>query len=693
MIPLINLSLILVFAVAMGFGQSEENPFQLPDTVMVTAERFPSPINETPWVARTLLRQKFAHKLSLSDALDGVAGADNTGYGMPGHLSNLMLWGSSSSQLLLLYDGRPVYNFASGGFNLSEFNLSEFERIEIVKGTQSALYGSDAIGGVINLVPRIHFPNKISGSVEYGRFGFFGYNLAATKKLGNWQFDADYQRDVTDNYRRNSGVKRNNLTVKSFLQLPRSDWEAILTYRYFADSLGLPGPAPNKNNIPYYGNAESESLVNNQKDLNHSVDIRLKSNSDGNSADNYLSGEIDIFYDKKKLDYFGRYAYLTWTDSVDTIDKNAINTGNSGLTGRIHISGDNFKWSGGVEFLSGSSSVESKSIVSRTDISNAHVTFNDSKNNWSHRRDIFALWCNNSHSIGHLASLDLSGRLESVINNDRLYESFNAGFRFFPAADLSFKLAYGIAYRLPAFNDLYWPEDNYSSGNPNLIPERGENYLFSLGIKPAKNLKIDLNAFHKRVENLISWAPLGEMNEYGSPRWTPSNINHFRSNGLEMELSYSVSKIIFEGDLTFQDAKQENSELIFSGVDGSQIFSTVKRQAAFVAPLKCRMAISAEFWGINYDFDMVYTSKRRNYYQVYSFDDMYNSLITYAEKRLSESYLIGLSAEKGIGKHVIILLTINDLLNTKPVRQFGGQFDNDYPSGGRTARLKIFFHI
>jgi vitamin B12 transporter len=85
-------------------------------------------------------------------------------------LSGQFIRGSNSNQVLILLDGRPINNLGSGGFDLSEIKSEAIERIELLPGGGSVLYGSDAIGGTINIISRAPSSGAIQGSarVRYG---------------------------------------------------------------------------------------------------------------------------------------------------------------------------------------------------------------------------------------------------------------------------------------------------------------------------------------------------------------------------------------------------------------------------------------------------------------------------------------------------------------------------------------------
>jgi outer membrane cobalamin receptor len=682
--------MILILASATGFGQSEEEPYRLPDTVIVTAERFRSPISKIIWPAKALTATRIASKNSVAEALDGVAGTDLTGYGGIGHLSNIMIWGSPSSQTLLLYDGRPVYNYTSGGFNLSDYNSEELERIEIVKGTQSSFYGSDAIAGAINLIPRFNYRDKITSSLSYGSFGQFNYDFGVGHEIGDIFLNADYYGGEVDNDRTNSGVKRDCLAVKSRYFPEDGAFEIKSAYRYFQDSLGLPGATPNPDNIPYYGDIESQSTVNYQRDFNHSFDFTFSIGENSDEEDQSPEIAFGVFYEKKKLEYSGRYAYLYGQDSTDAADRNNIFGRNSGIFGKIRKRINKFDLSGGAEFLSGSSAYDAKSRIGYFNLASGDSSFSDNRTYRRHRRDTYAGWSGATYNPTNHLSLNFSGRLEAV-NGDEIYESYNMGIKYAFGANLSAGLAYGMAYRLPSFNDLYWPDDGFTEGNSSLTPEKGRNVVFSMLYSPQKSIKFNVNLFAKSVKDLISWAPVGRANSYGSPRWIPSNLNKFESGGFDCGIYIKSSdNWRISCDLAYQSATQTNKELIFSGLDGTQLFESKERDAAYIPEWKYRFGGAAELMGFEFGGDLVYTSRKVNYFAVYNYDESYNSIISYFPKWISDNYVVGVFIRKDINMNVSIMFSVNDLFDEKPVRQFGSLTDLDYRANGRTINLKIF---
>ncbi|HOD67714.1 MAG TPA: TonB-dependent receptor plug domain-containing protein, partial [candidate division Zixibacteria bacterium] len=167
-----------------NFQGSFDSPYTLPDSVVVTANRFGSSDTRSAWPTEVITVDPAAAPLSLASGLDGAAGLDVRTQGGFGALATVSNWGAFNRHLLLLYNGRPVKDYSLGGFNLAEFSPSELSRIEIVKGPQSAFYGSDAVGGVVNLIAPTALADRLEVHTTVGSFGARGVAARAARRLG-----------------------------------------------------------------------------------------------------------------------------------------------------------------------------------------------------------------------------------------------------------------------------------------------------------------------------------------------------------------------------------------------------------------------------------------------------------------------------------------------------------------------------
>lgn len=157
-----------VIGVVLAFGvtaQAEEKPAQLNELV-VTANRYATNKQEvgssiTVITAEELKQQQ---KQTVYDALRMVPGVDVARMGGSGSLTSVFMRGSNSDHTLVLLDGVELNSPSSfnGGFDFAHLNLDNIERIEVLRGPQSTLYGSQAMGGVINIITK-KGGDKLSG--------------------------------------------------------------------------------------------------------------------------------------------------------------------------------------------------------------------------------------------------------------------------------------------------------------------------------------------------------------------------------------------------------------------------------------------------------------------------------------------------------------------------------------------------
>ena len=152
-------------------------------TVNVTANRNAVPVKETLASVTVLTRADIEKSQApdLVDLLTRQAGIDMTRTGGPGSQNSLFLRGSNSNHALVLIDGIRVNSATQGLFDFAHLPLSQIDRIEIVRGPRAAFWGSDAIGGVIQIFtrdPTAAYADAYVGS--YGRAGIEAALAAAT---------------------------------------------------------------------------------------------------------------------------------------------------------------------------------------------------------------------------------------------------------------------------------------------------------------------------------------------------------------------------------------------------------------------------------------------------------------------------------------------------------------------------------
>jgi vitamin B12 transporter len=195
-------TLLLASATALAFptlvlAQDADDTTALPE-VVVTATRLPAIVAETPG-ARVIDRQAIDQRGAVfaTDILADVPGASVTRTGMGGP-ANVRLRGASPGKTLVLVDGVPVNDAAdiNGAFDFTGFELADIERIEVLSGPQSSLWGSDAIGGVIAFTTREL--DGFAAEAEAGSFDTIRGRLAGGVSMENYGFGAWVSHFDTD---------------------------------------------------------------------------------------------------------------------------------------------------------------------------------------------------------------------------------------------------------------------------------------------------------------------------------------------------------------------------------------------------------------------------------------------------------------------------------------------------------------
>ena len=161
--------------------------------MVVTADREPEPISRTGSSISVVKSETLAtsNPGSLVDALRTVPGLDISESGGPGSTTNIRLRGANTGQTLVMIDGIRINDptAASGDFDFAMFAPSAIERIEVLKGPQSALYGSDAMGGVVNIITKKGSgPAQFNVRTEAGSYGTAVTNGSMTGSTGPWSY-------------------------------------------------------------------------------------------------------------------------------------------------------------------------------------------------------------------------------------------------------------------------------------------------------------------------------------------------------------------------------------------------------------------------------------------------------------------------------------------------------------------------
>lgn len=173
------------------------------DTVNVTASRMAQTIDETLAAVTVITREDIdkSQAKDITQLLDGTQGLTMNNNGGLGKVAGIRLRGTDSKQVLVLIDGIRIGSATLGTTAFQDLPLSQIERIEVVRGPRSQLYGADAIGGVIQIFTRkgregTHF----IGDAEYGSHNTVRTALGVTGAEGNIDYSLQASVLKTDGF-------------------------------------------------------------------------------------------------------------------------------------------------------------------------------------------------------------------------------------------------------------------------------------------------------------------------------------------------------------------------------------------------------------------------------------------------------------------------------------------------------------
>ena len=130
---------------------------------------------------------------TLPDALKDVLRLNVVQTGGPGGTTSVFIRGANSNRTKVFIDGIDATDPATGTFNFEHILTWDIDRVEVVRGPQSGLYGADAIGGVINIITKKESgPGQFTGSLEGGTFGTFNQNARVSAAAERYKFYFDF---------------------------------------------------------------------------------------------------------------------------------------------------------------------------------------------------------------------------------------------------------------------------------------------------------------------------------------------------------------------------------------------------------------------------------------------------------------------------------------------------------------------
>lgn len=484
------------------------------DAVIVTATRYPVTTDESLASVTVINRADIerSQARTLPEILRGVPGVDVTSQGGYGKLTSVFLRGTNSGHALVLVDGVKIGSATSGITSWEFLPLAEIERIEIVRGPRSSLYGSEAMGGVIQIFTRQGTgPLQPRAEITAGSFHTNEVNGGVSGSDGKTSYNIHAGRFATRGFNARQPVVEFGTPLNEPDRDGYDNRYASLRLAHRLDN----GAEIELHNLYAQGNSEFDSTGNNEDDFVQSATgarLRLQPASAwntsflyGRSRDERLDFRADgsataTRFDTTRRSFTWQNDFTLETDQLLTLGYDAQNDDVSSTTSYDKTSRDNRGLFGQHQSRFGAHDV----LVSL-------------------RRD-------NNEQFGR-------------------HSTGNLGWGYALSGNRRFVASYGTAFKAPTFNDLYYP--GYS--NPNLRPEESKTMEIGLKAKEA-NYHWSAHAFRTDIDHLIAL----------DSSYIPQNISRARIEGAEVESAITLDSWRITGGLTLVNPRDESTDNVLA---------------------------------------------------------------------------------------------------------------------------------
>jgi outer membrane cobalamin receptor len=641
------------------------------DEIVVTATREEKPLKDAPG-AITLINQseiEGKNTLDLTNALAYSPGAKILRYGSLGSNATIHLRGLYSQHTLVMVDDRVINAPSSGGADLSFLSADNVERIEIMRGAASSLYGSNAVAGVVNIItknPSLRPKGYIN--ILYGTYDTSITQFSDSRSFGGFGYLFNGNYKSSQGHRDNSAYYANDSHLK-------------MNYKW-TDEMKLSldiGANENKNDSPGTRPAKDPSLRTASQIT--FGDSKISTSRDfGESAKSYLNLVFNMGHLKIKhyINYWNDGNHQEWVSLGDHFIRDSVyRTTSYGLEALANMDFSALNhWALGVNADGARFRI--------TDEETNLTTPSSADTKWNARRGNYSAFAQNEMKLNNLL-LTLGGRWDNPSDFDSQLTG-KGNILWHMNETTSMRVSGGSSYRAPSLNDLNWPKDAFSEGNPDLQPEKGKTYEIGIKheLKPVK-LTAEMTVFRQNLKNMIAWAPTGSMGPWGN-RWHPSNLNTAWINGIEFSAASKViDNITFSLNYTLCDARQRNKELVDSATNAME---SETRKLAYTPSHKTDLGIRFNNLGgmekLFLDFNVQYISSTYQYYTIY---EAWPGTAVWAETKKQGGYwLANMKLRKNTAGNFGFFVGMENITNKDYVIQLGSSInDRGYPMPGRTV--------
>ena len=414
--------------------------------------------------------------------------------------------------------------------------LEQIDRIEIVRGPSSALYGADAVGGVVNIITKKPSGALTTATGEAGSHGFGSFTLSNSNKLDKSYYTLSAGKEKYDGFRSNSDLDQWTAGAKLGYDLsPDSNLEFATDY--LAKEIGVPGSLDFPSPLARQWDRTIGSSLTYKTRFSKELDLRL-----------------NAYQNRERITYLN-------PDPVFPVDSKHTST-SSGAEAQTN-------------WLANSWNQLTFGVDARQD----HV---DSTDAGEHTASLWAAYFQDEISLGDSLIVVIGGRNDShSVYGDKFSPKVSTRY-IVSSTGTIIRASAGEAFRAPTLNELYWPFISSTffgttfieEGNPNLKSEEAKEYEVSVEQPIGKGNVIKSAVFERKVDNMISWletAPTPTTSQF-----SPVNIGKAKITGYEVEAKITpLDRLTWAVNYTYMNPKDEVTGSYVPNVPAAQFKSYV----------------------------------------------------------------------------------------------------------------------
>ena len=491
----------LVFLIAVNvIAHSQETQIDLKEITVVSSPRIELPFSENSKTIQVISKEEIIESPAnnVAELLQQVAGIDIRRRGVSGMQADLYIRGGGFDQTLLLIDGIKVEDAQTGHHTMNmALPIEVIERIEIIKGSASRVYGQNAFSGAINIITSKVAENMTSVSLESGSYKQQNASVTISRKNEDQSVLFHYSNNSSDGHKYNTDYKNENYFLKNGFEIKGLPIDMVSSFN--ERKFGANGFYASPEAIDQYEETQASLLGFSTKIISNNFIIKPK------------------LYWKRNQDM---YVYLRDNPSVYR---------NLHITNKI-----------GAE-LNGSYESNNGITGFGVDISSIKLSSN---NLGERKRTMVNLFLEHQMKFAE-NKIDVTpgvafSYFSDVSTNQNYQNNFFRNFFMYPGIDIGYELNddvklysnVGYTYRVPTYTDLFYTSPT-TIGNENLKPEKA--FTKEIGINYTKdNFDFTFTLYNRDASDVIDYVKNVE-----SAPWEAFNIREINTKGYELGLTYN----------------------------------------------------------------------------------------------------------------------------------------------------------